>query len=598
MYKLFFASFLLFSLPTHAADSLPNYDFTSGTFTLPLVNTQQGTWRATLKLMTSTSPFYFQLTNVQQIDATAISTSSQGLSSPFFDFDTGILTTPYVNSQNGYYNGVLQLTPNASSNVVQFLLSSVVATSAPPTVPSVTPTPNPSTTTTVSADLCSSTGASYYVSHTGSDANVGSRTAPWQTIQKAMNSATPGSTVNIMAGSYTEKLTMNVQGTSGAGNCITFQPNNFNVPASGCGGFTGVACGGDQAILDYASLGTDTTTTPFLLISGKSYIRIQGLTFQNYTHNGTFGQGMRIDNAANTVELKYNKFLNNKETGAWNGCCRFMNFLTWEATNVRVYGNEFGNLVTNYAEAMDADGNTQFFTAESNWFHDTDGIAIDIHGGANHYTIRGNKLEYIGVKRDGSLYYPNAYAAAIYNDGGNTGVIERNFLDHTADGLVALTEPGGPQAHDIIMRNNIVQNSHTGMVLGTFYNNAADVYNISAFNNTFYHNTLGVIVKPMVDSTLVWKNNIFANNGTSYGSSVSPGTASNNLYFGGGSGAGATVTSDPQFVNPAAGNFVLQSTSPAINAGNSGTTDTQAGTTDFAGNARFKGIIDIGAYEF
>lgn len=590
MYKLLFASFLLFSLPIHA-DSLPNYDFTSGTLTLPLINSQQGTWHATLKWTTATSPAYFQLTEVQQIDATATSASSSGASAAFFDFNTGILTMPYVNSQNGYYNATLKLIPNANSNVIQFLLSSATSTSAPPTT-------NPPTATIASADLCSSTGASYYVSHTGSDANVGSRTAPWKTIQKAMNSATAGSTVNIMAGSYTEKLTMNVQGTSGAGNCITFQPDNFSVPASGCGGFTGVACGGDQVILDYASLGTDTTTTPFLLVSGKRYIRIQGLTFQNYTHNGTFGQGMRIDNSANTIELKYNKFLNNKETGAWNGCCRFMNFLTWEAINVRVYGNEFGNLVTNYAEAMDADGNTQFFTAENNWFHDTDGIAIDIHDRANHYTIRRNKLEYIGVKRDGSLYYPNAYAAAIYNDGGNTGVIERNFLDHTADGLVALTEPGGPQAHDIIMRNNIVQNSHTGMVLGTFYNNAADVYNISAFNNTFYKNTLGVIVKPMVDTTLVWKNNIFANNGSSYGSSVSPGTASNNLYFGGGSGAGATLTSDPQFVDPAAGNFALQPTSPAINAGNPDTTEAQAGATDFAGNPRFKGTIDIGAYEF
>src|ERR1700730_5445754 len=94
-------------------------------------------------------------------------------------------------------------------------------------------------------------GPQFYVSTTGNDANSGtSLSAPWRTIQKALNSATPGSTVNITAGTYNERLTLGVSGT--AGHYITFQPYNFSVPASGCGGYTGVACGGDQVILDYS----------------------------------------------------------------------------------------------------------------------------------------------------------------------------------------------------------------------------------------------------------------------------------------------------------------------------------------------------------
>lgn len=54
------------------------------------------------------------------------------------------------------------------------------------------------------------------------------------------------------------------------------------------------------------------------------------------------------------------------------------------------------------------------------------------------------------------------------------------------------------------------------------------------------------------------------------------------------------ISEDPVFVNPAAGNFRLQSNSPCINMGN-----TAAMTTDLDGRPRVVGgRIDIGAYEF
>lgn len=452
--------------------------------------------------------------------------------------------------------------------------------------------------------VCSSTGSAYYVSPNGSDTNTGFSTHPWRTIQKAMNDATPGSVVNIMAGKYTEKLKMNVQGTEGLGNCITFQPDNFNTPPTGCGAATGIKCPGDEVILDYAGLGVDTTNIPFLHINQKNYIRVQGLVFQNFTHLGGMGQGVRIDGSSNYVEFKYNRFLNNKETGAWNGCCAFLHFRIWgPAKNTWIYGNEFGNLITNYSEALTVDEGGQYARIENNWFHDTDGIAIDLYRGANNYTVSNNKLEYIGIKRDGSIWY-NSQPAAIYNDAGHTGVIERNVLNHVGNGISALSEPkSGGTAHDIIIRNNIVQNAQIGIVLGTWYSEAcgdASVYNINVLNNTFYNNLYGISIRPMKDSTVKWGNNIFANNKTSYGNSLKcpDGTAYNNIYFGGGSGPGATITSDPQFVNALTGNFDLQPTSPAINAGDPNATPVHAGSIDFISRKRFVGTIDIGAYEF
>jgi HYDIN/CFA65/VesB family protein/uncharacterized protein DUF5123/carboxypeptidase family protein/Ig-like domain-containing protein len=463
-------------------------------------------------------------------------------------------------------------------------------------------TNSPTVITVTGTGVQLSTGTQFYVSTSGNDANSGtSLSAPWRTIQNAMNNATPGSTVNILAGTYNERLTLGVSGT--AGNYITFQPYNFSVPTGGCSGYTGVACGGDQVILDYTYLGTVTDGVPFLLISGKSYVRIQGLTFQNFTNNGASQQGVRVDNASNFVEFNYNKFLNNKNIGPWNGCCAFLHIRLWTSSNVLFHGNEIGYVVTNYSEAMTADSGSTGFTAEYNWIHDTDAIAIDVHNGANNYTIRGNKLEYISIKRDGTVWYNNP-AVAIYNDGGNTGVMERNSINHAGVGLQALAEPGMPAAHDVIIRNNIVENcNQQGIVIGTWYSNTdgSTVYNINVFNNTFYGNTNGVVIRPMTSATVAWENNIFSNNGTNYVNTLNwnPGTTSYNLYFSGGTGPGSNnVTSDPLFNNPALGDFTLQGTSPAINVGDPNTLSSIAGTVDFAGNPRFlNGQIDMGAYE-
>ena len=455
-----------------------------------------------------------------------------------------------------------------------------------------------STTVTVTDP---SAGPQLYVATTGNDANSGTSTsAPWRTIQKAMNSATAGSTVNVMAGTYNERLTVGVSGTTG--NYITFQPYNFSVPAGGCGGYTGTPCGGDQVILDYAYLGTVSDGVPYLAINGKSYIRIQGLTFQNYQVRGAMQRGVEIYGASSYVEFKYNRVLNIQNNGAWDGTNALLDFWTEPpAHDVWIYGNEIAGIVSNYGETMTTVASG--VTIENNWIHDTDAIAINIGQNSSNTIVRGNLLEWIAKKHDGSIWYNNP-ANAIYVNGGNTATIERNIVRDSEYAYAVVTEPGYPASHDVAIRNNLAyRDGQAGLMLGNWYSSTdgSNVYNITVTNNTVYSCSYGFIIRPYVSASIVWENNIFANNGTTYVNTLNwnPGTAGYNLYFGGGTGPGTNnLTSDPLFVSASTGNFSLQSTSPAINAGDPNSSTTIVGTVDFAGNPRIQGgRIDIGALE-
>jgi hypothetical protein len=76
-------------------------------------------------------------------------------------------------------------------------------TTLPAPTPTTTTLPAPTpTTTTMPAPTA--TGPTYYLSPSGNDANSGSASAPWRTIQKAANTVVAGDTVILMNGTYEE----------------------------------------------------------------------------------------------------------------------------------------------------------------------------------------------------------------------------------------------------------------------------------------------------------------------------------------------------------------------------------------------------------
>lgn len=67
--------------------------------------------------------------------------------------------------------------------------------------PTLTPIPN-STSSTPTPTSTLNSSSTYYVSPTGTDTNTGSQSFPWQTLQKAANTAPSNATIIISSGTY------------------------------------------------------------------------------------------------------------------------------------------------------------------------------------------------------------------------------------------------------------------------------------------------------------------------------------------------------------------------------------------------------------
>jgi len=457
------------------------------------------------------------------------------------------------------------------------------------------------------AQACSSGGPELHVATTGDDRSPGTRGAPWRTLQHAMDAAPSGATVHVHAGTYPERLAVRVSGAPGR--CITFQPRGFAVPAGGCGGFTGVACGGDQVIVDLASFGAPATDgVPLLAIHGRRHVRIQGLTFQDYSTGGLLQRGVEISGASRDVELVRNRFLRLKTVGPYGPKNALLTFwVRHPATRITAFGNELGEIVSGYGEALTTAADDVLL--EENWIHDTDGIAIDLGTGvgvhaSSRVIVRGNLVERAGRRRDGSFWY-GAQPAAIYVDGATHTLVEHNTVRDSGYAFGVDAELGRAwPAREVVLRNNLAHRNHAGIKVGTWYSerDGARVEGVTVTNNTVVQCDFGLVVRPYVAATVAWRNNLVA--GSRIAAFVNAGrwavgAVDHNLYFGGGVGPDAhPVTRDPRFVDAAAGDFRPGPGSPAIDAGDPATTPRDAGDLDLGGRPRVRaGRVDLGAYE-
>ena len=230
--------------------------------------------------------------------------------------------------------------------------------------------------------------------------------------------------------------------------------------------------------------------------------------------------------------------------------------------------------------------------------------------------IIGNAFRFNGTAAGSS-----SGISIIYNTHARTHTIANNSFVGTgvragsAVSIVPFQQGGaGPQAVNATIYNNVVRN--TAYAFSIQPQSSGDTANVAVFNNTIVgaHTCLnayggsGTILAGRFENNICADStgasssgalNVFLDTGASWTM-----TFAHNAYYNNAGGnlsttgvsigdIGAAVIIDPQFVNPAAGDLRLRSTSPAIDAG-----APQALSDDIAGAARPQGAgFDIGAYE-
>jgi hypothetical protein len=536
--------------------------------------------------------------------------------------------------------GLVSTTVLGTTNEAIFLAPSTVPSPASVSVTAISQAdPTKSATATVTIQLPSRSGVTYYVSTSGNDNNAGTLAAPWRTIQKAANTVQAGDTVQVRAGTYNEVVTLKTSGNSTQG-YITFA----NYP-------------GEAPIVDGTGLavGASGQTGLFSLEGTFNYIVIKGFEIRNYSSSsrGKVPVGIDFEGAGSNIEILNNHIHNIVQTLS---SCNAANALAValygtqapaSINNVTLWGNEIDHNTTGCSENVSFDGNVQYFVQANNLVHDGDNIGLDNIGFEGVSTnsaydqardgwVFQNTIYNISSTTN-PVYHNQVGADAYYCDGCTRIIVERNLI-HDSDLSEMASEHSGHTSSYVMFRNNIIYHSlYVGLSIGGYSKNVGGTDHCVIVNNSLWDDgTFGSSGLGEFQIQYAATNNTVANNifdgytlTSKYllydftSSQPNPAALDYNDYY---NTAGASSLfdwqgkslsgfpayqsasaqdvhgkfADPLYVNVTTTpyNFDLASGSPALNAGTNLGVNT-VGVLDYAGNARVNGSgqINMGAYE-
>jgi len=268
-------------------------------------------------------------------------------------------------------------------------------------------------------------GATYYVTMSGSGANPGTEAQPWCTIQKAAATLIAGDMVFVKEGSYNERVIPHNSGNPGdyiayiayPGDTVTIDGTDIPVPGE----------------FDWDGL---------FDVSGRSYIKVSGLTVMNSASAGIFVQA-----GSNHIIIEKNYTYNTHSSGIG----------VWGCRNIIIDGNEV-ELACNdgYSECITVAG-TDTFEIRNNHVHHPGpgtlgGEGIDVKDGSSNGKVYQN---YVHDIPNGIGIYVDAWDKHTYN----IDVFRNIVHDCPGQGFAVASEAGGllenPNAENVVIRNNI-----------------------------------------------------------------------------------------------------------------------------------------------
>ena len=517
--------------------------------------------------------------------------------------------------------------------VIALLLGACADPTAAPPVTRLPPTVTP----TLPIPL-----ADHFVSLTGADDNPGTETLPWRTIQRAVNLARPSETIFVRGGTYTESLQLTRSGQPGQPLTLTSYP-----------GEVAEINGGENPAISSSGAVSYWVIENLKLTSSNTHTIRFGWFGEAVTSHITLKSNL-IHGAVFTVG-NHQLFENNEINGSgyageggYGGINDSHGGFGDDATHHNIYRNNYIHDFTNYnARGIWTQGRTHDQLIEGNRIENiwTTGLGqcLDLDAGQSglvqwRQTIRNNRIKdcsYVGIQLE------NVFEGLVENNliraekGGSAGVIVINYSPTIGCGVGGENNQYGDTNGDnsclgdltntVIRQNLITKSGAWGWGYGGVLNWGAG--GLKILGNTIYASdaagnaAINFQAPAAETSQAIIQNNILQNgNGAaicaqSFDSFV---LDQHNLMFKTnfetiyGLGTGCTETysladyqqaigqgvnsiqAEPQFVNPAAGDFHLLSTSPAIDQGLS-----LGLAADLEGTPRPQGAgWDLGVYEY
>lgn len=447
--------------------------------------------------------------------------------------------------------------------------------------------------------------STFYVAPRGNDANPGTRTRPWRTIQYAADRVRGGQTIVVLAGTYHERVVVKTGGSKSRG-FVTFRGNNGAVISA-----EGVA--GDHQIL----------------ISGKQYVTVTGFELADNTVADD-GSGIRLEGWGHKIRIFGNTIHHTRGESAM-AVTVYGSDAKRGFSSVAIDDNVVYDCEPAPSEAIVVNGNVRDFSIRGNDVRDVNNIAIDAIGGegicgdasvdaARNGTIAANTIARVRSR------YEDGYAAGIYVDGGRDIVVERNCVSQSDLGIEIGAENPGTVTRNVTVKNNLLlRNDKAGLAIGGYDADRGRVVDSIVRNNTFFQNDQahagnGELWVQYANDCSFMNNAIVANAQALVVNVVAP-TSGNRFDFNIFSTTSASVATfswrgkeqsfatwqkagrdatsrvtDPKFADYANDDFRPATGSSLVDAGDPATSLSN-GELDLLGSDRKRDAIDVGAIE-